>query len=543
MPHHLDAHDPPDARGSRDARSASAAAAAAAASSGVTMGDLIVQALTRHRSSEAFVAGDRRLTYAQVRDLVSRFAAALARRGVGHGTGVTMLSPNMPESWIVQAATYLLGGRFTGLQALASAEDHMAVCQDARAAVLVVTAPLEEHGRHVLAEVDSLEHLMVIPAAGGLPEGESHPARPLDRGPAAETDVAWLQYTGGTTGRPKGVMQPHRSMVQMVHTHLAEFEQPLLPRYLAVAPLTHATGLGVLPALLRGGTVVVEQGFDPGRFLDVVEAERVNCLSGLPTMIYALLDHERPETRDLSALEVVWYATGPMSPVRLAEARERIGPVFAQIYGQTESTGIGTVLPRAAHETASLEQLASCGRPVVGNRVRVVDDDGHDVPAGEVGEIAMRSRGVMLGYRNLPEETAAALRGGWLHTGDLARQDDEGLLYIVDRKKDMIISGGFNIYASEVEAALNGHPSVGSAAVIGVPDDRWGEVVTAFVVARPGRHVDVPALQTFVKQVKGSMYAPKKILVVDSLPRTAVGKIDKKALRAPYWGDSARNVH
>jgi fatty-acyl-CoA synthase len=155
----------------------------------------------------------------------------------------------------------------------------------------------------------------------------------------------------------------------------------------------------------------------------------------------------------------------------------------------------------------------------------------------------MRSRGVMLGYRNLPEETAAALRGGWLHTGDLARQDDEGLLYIVDRKKDMIISGGFNIYASEVEAALNGHPSVGSAAVIGVPDDRWGEVVTAFVVARPGRHVDVPALQTFVKQVKGSMYAPKKILVVDSLPRTAVGKIDKKALRAPYWGDSARNVH
>ncbi|MTD52556.1 AMP-binding protein [Amycolatopsis pithecellobii] len=384
---------------------------------------------------------------------------------------------------------------------------------------------------------------MVIPAAGGLPEGESHGVRPLDAGPATELDVAWLQYTGGTTGRPKGVMQPHRSMVQMVSAHMADFELPHLPRYLASAPLTHATGLGVIPALLRGGTVVIEQGFDPSRFLDVIEAERINCISGLPTMIYTVLDHERPETRDLSSLEVIWYATGPMSPVRLAEARERIGPVFSQIYGQTESTGIGTVLPKAAHETASLEQLASCGRPVVGNRIRLIDDDGHDVPVGEVGEIAMRNRGVMLGYRNLPEETEAALKGGWLHTEDLARQDDEGLLYIVDRKKDMIISGGFNIYASEVEAALTGHPAVGSAAAIGVPDEKWGEKVTAFVVARPGQHVDVHAVQSFVKQVKGSMYVPKDIVVVDSLPQTVVGKVDKKALRAPYWGDSARNVH
>ncbi|MEU0503502.1 AMP-binding protein [Nocardia sp. NPDC005998] len=526
-----------------DVPSASASATATAATSGVTLGDLIVQALTRHSSSEAFVAGDRRLTYAQVGDLASQYMAALACRGVGLGVGVTMLGPNTPESWIIQAATYLIGGRFTGLQALASVEDHIVVCEDAQATVLVVTAALEEHGRQVLAEVGSLKHLLVIPAAGGLPEGESHAARPLDPGPATETDVAWLQYTGGTTGRPKGVMQPHRSMVQMVYAQMADFEQPHLPRYLASAPLTHAAGLGVIPTLLRGGTVVIEQGFEPGRFLDIIETERINCLSGLPTMIYTLLDHERPETRDLSSLEVIWYATGPMSPVRLAEARERIGPVFAQIYGQTESTGIGTVLPKAAHETASVERLASCGRPVVGNRIRLIDNDGHDVPPGEVGEIVMRNRGVMLGYRNLPEETATALEGGWLHTGDLARQDDEGLLYIVDRKKDMIISGGFNIYASEVETALTRHPSIGSAAVIGVPDDRWGEIVTAFVVTRPGREVDVHALQGFVKQVKGSMYAPKKVVVVDSLPQTAVGKVDKQALRAPYWGDSTRNVH
>jgi fatty-acyl-CoA synthase len=516
---------------------------ASTASAGATLSDLIVQALTRHSSSEAFVAGDRRLTYAQVRDLVSQFMGALGRRGVGPGVGVTMLSPNTPESWIVQAATYLLGGRFTGLQALASVQDHVVVCEDADAAVLVVAAQLEEHGRQVLEQVGSLRHLLVVPTGGGLPEGESYAVRALEAGPATESDIAWLQYTGGTTGRPKGVMVPHRAMAEMALTHLVDYEMPLRPRYLAAAPLTHAAVLTVVPTLLRGGTVIVEQGFDPHRFLDVIERERVNCLIGMPTMIYALLDHAQPETRDLSSLEAFWYATGPMSPVRLVEARERIGPVFAQIYGQTESTGIGTVLPRAAHETTDLDRLGSCGRPVLGNRVRLVDDAGHDVPVGEVGEIVMRNRGVMLGYRNLPEQSDEALQDGWLHTGDLARQDDEGLLYIVDRKKDMIISGGFNIYASEVEAALTGHPSVSSAAVIGVPDERWGEIVTAFVVARAGQVVDEPALQAFVKQVKGSMYAPKRVIVVDALPTTPVGKIDKKTLRAPYWRDSTRNVH
>ncbi|MDT8914989.1 AMP-binding protein [Amycolatopsis sp. PS_44_ISF1] len=520
-----------------------ASAAARTASSGVTLADLILQALTRHDRTEAFVAGDRRLTYSHVRELVSRYVAALAVRGVELGSGVTMLSPNMPESWIVQAATYLLGGRFTGLQPLASIHDHIVVCQDSRASVLVVTASLEEHGRQVLDSVDGLDHLVVVPDGGGPPPAESGAVAPLTRGPATELDLAWLQYTGGTTGRPKGVLQPHRSMVQMVHTYLSDFELPRLPRYLASAPLTHPAGLGVVPTLLRGGTVVVERGFDPGRFLDVVEAERINCVTGLPTMIYALLDDERPESRDLSSLEVLWYATGPMSPARLSEARARIGPVFTQIYGQTESTGIGTVLSQAAHESADTGQLASCGRPVVGNRVRLVDEDDHDVPPGEVGEIVMRNRGVMLGYLGRPEETEAALRHGWLHTGDLARQDEDGLLHIVDRKKDMIVSGGFNVYAAEVETALAAHPAVGSAAVIGVPDERWGEVVTAFVVARPGSTPDAPALQSFVKRLKGSLYAPKKILIVDSLPRTPVGKVDKKALRAPFWAAADREVH
>lgn len=531
MPDRNGAQRPPLSAASRDA------------ASGATLGHLIVQALTRGRTAEAFVAGDRRLSYEQAADLVSRFVSVLAARGVGLGAGVAMLSPNMPESWIVPAAAYLLGARFTGLQALSSVNEHAVVCEDAQVTVLVVTAPYEDHGHQVLAQVDALEHLVVIPAAGGLPVGESPAARVLDAGPAGEEDVAWLQYTGGTTGKPKGVMQPHRAMVHNVLVRMADHEMPARPRFLAAAPLTHAAGLGVLPTLLRGGTIVIEQGFDPGRFLDVIEAQRINCTTAIPTMIYTLLDHERPEARDLSCLETVWYATGPMSPARLAEARERVGKVFCQIYGQTESAGVGTVLSKAAHDTASLEQLASCGRPAVGSSIRLVGDDGRDVAMGEVGEIAMRHRGVMLGYRNLPKETEEALRHGWLHTGDLARQDDAGLIYIVDRKKDMIISGGFNIYASEVERALLEHPCIGAAAAIGVPDEKWGERVTAFVVARPGQQVDVAAIQAHVKRVKGSMYAPKEVVVVDKLPQTPVGKVDKKTLRAPYWGSTTRNVN
>lgn len=271
-----------------------------------------MQALAQHGSREAFVAGDRRLSYAQVRDLVSRFTSVLAARGVGLGTGVAMLSPNMPESWFVPAATYLLGGRFTGLQALASVNDHIVVCQDADITVLVVTAPFEEHGRQVLDQVDSLKHLVVIPAAGGLPDGEHHASRPLHPGPAAEDDVAWLQYTGGTTGRPRARTQPHRAMVYNVLNNMANHEQPRLPRFLAAAPLTHATCWarrvahaaawrhGRHRARLRTAPV-------PGRH----RGERINCCSAIPTMVYALLDHERPETRDLSCLETVWTPPAP----------------------------------------------------------------------------------------------------------------------------------------------------------------------------------------------------------------------------------------
>jgi fatty-acyl-CoA synthase len=237
------------------------------------------------------------------------------------------------------------------------------------------------------------------------------------------------------------------------------------------------------------------------------------------------------------------YGASPMSPVRLAEAHERIGRVFTQLYAQTECPA-GTSLLRSEHDPEGRPGLlSSCGQPMVGGDLRLLDDAGLDVGPGEVGEICLRSRAMMSGYWKRPDLTAETIRDGWVHTKDMARRDDEGYVYIVDRKHDMIISGGFNVYPKEVEDVLTGDPDVAAAAVIGIPDDRWGEAVTAVVVARPGAELDTTRLIALVKAKKGAHQAPKTVEVVDSLPLTPVGKVDKKALRARYWSGETRAVH
>jgi fatty-acyl-CoA synthase len=514
-----------------------------AASSGVTVSAVIVEVLTRYPSREAFVAGDRRLTYAQSSEIVGRLMAAYAARGVGAGSSVAMLSPNRPESWLAAAAAYLLGASFTGLQVLGTTDDHVFMCDDVEALVLVVDEALADRAEAVRAGAATLRHVIVLRADGSSDEVADVAPLPLSAGPAGEEDVAWLQYTGGTTGRAKGVMLPQRALVAQVLSHLASFAIPQHPRYLAATPITHGAVLPLLPTLWRGGTVVTLRSFDPERWLATVEAERVNCAFAVPTMLHAILDQASPEDFDLSSLETVIYGASPISPTRLLEALERIGPVFQQLYGQMENIGTATTLRRDEHDPAHPDRLKSCGRAVLGATVAVIDDDGNELPAGEVGEIGVRGRATMLGYRNLPEETAAAMDGGWLRSGDIAHRDDEGFFYIVDRKKDMIISGGFNIYASEVEDVLAAHPGVASVAVIGIPDDKWGEAVHAVIVPRAGASIDHIEVAAFVKERKGPLHAPKSIEVVDALPVTTVLKVDKKALRAPYWSAQERQVH
>ena len=233
-----------------------------------------------------------------------------------------------------------------------------------------------------------------------------------------------------------------------------------------------------------------------------------------------------------------------MSPARLTEAMTVFGPVFMQLYAQSEAPNTVTVLRQQDHDPERFpHRLASCGRPIANSQVKLLDDDGHEVPVGEVGEICVRGPLVMQGYWNKPEESARALRHGWLYTGDLARRDADGFIYIVDRSKDMIISGGFNVYPREVEDALTADPAVASAAVIGVPDPKWGEAVKALVVLKPGAQVSAEALIARVREAKGAVQAPKSIEFVDALPVTGLGKLDKKAIRARYWDGQQRAVH
>jgi fatty-acyl-CoA synthase len=257
-----------------------------------------------------------------------------------------------------------------------------------------------------------------------------------------------------------------------------------------------------------------------------------------------LLDHAGIDTADLSSLELVIYGASPMSPSRLIAAMKRFGPVFMQLYAQSEAPNTVTVLRQRDHDPERFaHRLASCGVPIAGNQVRLLDENGREVPVGEVGEICVRGPLVMAGYWNKPEETDKALRHGWLHTGDLARQDADGFLYIVDRSKDMIITGGFNVFPREIEDVLTTHPAVAAAGVIGVPDDKWGEAVKAVVVLKAGLQASAEELIALVREHKGVVHAPKSVDFVDSLPVTGLGKPDKKQLRARYWSGQQRAVH
>jgi fatty-acyl-CoA synthase len=503
----------------------------------ITHSELLVNALRRWPARDAFRQDGESWTYAATADRLARSVRVLRDRGLGRGQGLGVLSPNRPEVWLAQAGAGLAGGRYTALHPMGSLSDHEYACNEAELRILLVDPDYAERAGALLEACPSLEAVLTFgPADVGEDANalaERVGATPLEPGPNAPEDTSWLLYTGGTTGVPKAAELPEAAVAQMAFAVSNGWDLPKERRYLACAPITHAAG----------GCVVLQRGFDPARWIEEIVSERATLALLVPTMIYALLDHPGLDDADFSRLETIMYGASPMSPARLVEGIERIGPVFAQLYGQTECGGIATSLWRDHHDVARPERLASCGLPMPGARVEILDEDERPVPDGEAGEICVQGPTVMRGYFKQPELTAETLADDWLRTGDMAVRDDEGFFTIVDRKKDMIVSGGFNVFPREIEDVLTTHPSVSNVAVIGVPDEKWGEAVKAVVVARPGETVDAEALIGLVKERKGSVYAPKSVDVVDALPLTAVGKADKKVLRAQYWGEAQRGVN
>ena len=337
------------------------------------------------------------------------------------------------------------------------------------------------------------------------------------------------------------MLRTHRRSAGTAIAILSDFEIPDTPSYLAVAPISHVAGSKILPTLMRGGTVHMLRGFDPDAVLQTIAREPINFTLLVPTMIYVLLDHPTLGKTDLSSLELLLYGASAMSPSRLVEGIERIGPVFSQLYGQSECYPV-SVLRKSDHDPKTPELFLSCGFPITACEVRILDEDDQPVETGKAGEICVRAPHVMSEYWKQPEQTAETLKNGWLHTGDIARADERGYLFILDRKKDMIVSGGFNIFPREVEDVLSQHADVAMVAVVGVPDDKWGEAVTAVVVPREGTRPSAEELIALVRARKGSAHAPKHVKFVGKLPMTGVGKVDKKALKAGFWAGRERMV-
>jgi len=512
-----------------------------------SIGDVVTAVLRRFPDRVAFRQDGTELTYRQVEDTLARWVAVLRERGLRPGEGVGLLSPNRPEAWLAQVAPALAGGRYTALHPLGSLADHLHACNEAELRFLLVDPAYGERAAQLLESSAAVESVFTFgPAEVGRDIQELAASVALDGrlgpGPHGADDVGYLLYTGGTTGVPKAATLTNRAVVAHYYGTALGWDLPERPRYLAVGPISHAAGMLVMPTLLSGGTVILQRRFDPAAWLQAIAAERVNLSLLVPTMIYVLLDDPQLDRTDLSSLETVIYGASPISPGRLAEAIERIGPVFCQIYGQTESAGQGTSLWRAEHDPSDVRALASCGRAMPFSRVAVLDDDGRPAPDGAPGELCIQGPSVMQGYWKQPDLTASTLVGGWLRTGDICVRDGGGLFSIVDRKKDMIVSGGFNVFPREVEDVLADHPALSAVAVIGVPDEKWGEAVKALVVLRPGARVEPAELIELVKERKGAVYAPKTIEFLDNLPLTPVGKADKKVLRARYWAGRDRQV-
>ncbi len=510
------------------------------------MPGLVLRALRRHPERTAFVQdGGEALSYRTTLNLIGRVQAALAAATGGQPLRLALISSNRAEAWCAEVAAQALGGLTTWLHPMASMADQVAQIQDAQANALLVDVPTyRDRGGELAACCPGLKTVWTLgPASFGtdLIATMAQVGEVSVRDLSHPLGMATLGYTGDTTGRSKAAIRRQRHQAAIALSILTDFELPLIPRYLAAAPISHVAGTKVLPTLMRGGTVHLLKSFDPEQLLATVECERINMTLLVPTMVYKLLDHPSLSRTDTRSLELLLYGASPMSPTRLVEGIERFGPVFSQLYGQTECYPI-SLLRKADHDPKHPELFASCGAPVSSSDVRLLDDEMNEVPPGEAGEICVRATQAMESYWGRPELTAEAQAGGWLHTGDIARQDDRGYLYIVDRKKDMIVSGGFNVYPREIEDVLTSHPAVAMAAVIGVPDAKWGEAVAAVVVRKPGAVVDEDALVQLVKGKKGSQQAPKRVEFVDALPLTALGKIDKKQLREPHWAGQARRV-
>jgi long-chain acyl-CoA synthetase len=518
--------------------------------------DVLSHAVKLHGEKVAIIDGDIRYTYRQASERIHRLASGLLGLGLQPGDNIAILANNSHRYFETYFVADIAGMPLAPLNIRLAAHELEFILNDGDIKALILGPEYIDLYNQFKAGTPGLQH--VILTEGDAPAGmASYESLVSNSAPLArsvrewnEEDMIDLCYTGGTTGLPKGVMLSQRNVVSNAQHAYQTMKFGENDVWLHVAPMFHlADAWACYTLTMAGGSHVFIPGFAPVATLSAIQQYRVTKTILVPTMINFLINFPELKNYDTSSLDTMLFGASPMAVDRIQAAVKAFGPILCQAYGMTETAPLLTSMSRGWTTFDGSEQdnrrLASCGRQVAGVTVRVVDEQtGEDVKPGQVGEIVARGPNVMLGYWKREQETADALRGGYMHTGDLATVDKDNFVYIVDRSKDMIISGGENVYSTEVENALYEHPDVLEVAVIGIPDERWGEAVLAIVVPRPNTSPTESALLEHCRSLIAGYKCPKQIVFQDDpLPKSGPGKILKTELRKPYWKETAKQVN
>ena len=513
-----------------------------------SLADIVRRHAAERPDALALVHAGRTTSYGALDRAASRVANGLLAEGLVRGSRVAHLDKSTDQFFELLFGASKAGAAMVSVNWRLAPPEVQQIINDARAEVLFVGEeffPVVEKIRDALTTVRKVVTLGARHPGWQAYEGwrDGHPDR--DPGlPASLDDTAVQFYTSGTTGLPKGAELTNRNFAWMMPRWTRTWLLgPGVPN-LVCLPMFHIGGAGWgIAGLYAGATNHVMREFVPAEILETIQRERVEVIILVPAMILFLVQAPQIRETDLSSLRLIVYGAAPIPSELLRQAMQIFPCGFQQVYGLTETTGAITLLPPEDHDPNDARKLLSCGYAQDGVELRIVGDDGQDLAPGQVGEIAVRSPQVMGGYWNLPDATRRAIQGDWFFTGDAGYLDDKGYLFIYDRVKDMIVSGGENIYPAEVESALFGHPAVADVAVIGVPDARWGEAVKAVVVRKPGADLREGELIDWARERIAGYKLPKSVDFIDALPRNPTGKILKRELRKPYWGDKQRQVN
>jgi acyl-CoA synthetase (AMP-forming)/AMP-acid ligase II len=512
------------------------------------LADIVRQHAARRPDTPALVYAGRTTTYGALDRAASRVAQGLIAEGIRPQTRVAHLDKSSDIFFELLFGTAKAGAVIVSVNWRLAAPEVLHILNDAEAEILFVGEEYFPVIETIRGELKTVAKIVAFGARHGVWESfedwrDRQPAFDPDL-PGRPRDTAVQFYTSGTTGLPKGAELTNANFAWMLPLWTRTWLLgPGVPN-LVCLPMFHIGGAGWgIAGLFSGATNHVVREFVPAEILQLIERERLQVLLLVPAMILFLVQAPQIRETDLSSVRLIVYGAAPIPADLLKQALKIFPGGFQQVYGLTETTGAITVLPPEDHDPDDPQKLLSCGYAQEGVELRIVGDDGRDLPTGQVGEIAVRSRQIMGGYWRLPEATERAIQGDWFFTGDAGYLDGKGYLYIYDRVKDMIVSGGENIYPAEVESALFGHPAVADVAVIGVPDERWGEAVKAVVVKKPGAEVSAGELIGWARERIAGYKLPKSVDFIEALPRNPTGKILKRELRKPYWGDKQRQVN